>query len=146
VLIGHGGMGEVWEATHRFLARPAAIKLIKPDVLSAMTKQQGEVCIAYWMLTGRYVFTGDSSIQVVARHVSLTPVAPSRHSGFDISPALDELVLACLRKRPADRPASARELCDLLGQCEVEAAWTREDARRWWENRMMPEAAVVLVD
>lgn len=103
-------------------------------------------CVAYWMLTGRYVFTGESSIQVVARHVNSAPIAPSRHSAFDISPALDELVLACLRKKPADRPASARELCDLLGQCEVETAWTREDARSWWETRMTPESAVVLVD
>jgi eukaryotic-like serine/threonine-protein kinase len=30
-LIGEGGMGEVWEAHHRLLARPAAIKLIRPD-------------------------------------------------------------------------------------------------------------------
>lgn len=43
--IGAGGMGEVWQATHRFLARPAAIKLIKPDVLGAMTKQQGAVLV-----------------------------------------------------------------------------------------------------
>jgi hypothetical protein len=28
--IGHGGMGEVWRARHRLLARPAAIKLIHP--------------------------------------------------------------------------------------------------------------------
>ena len=35
--IGAGGMGEVWRANHRFLARPAAIKLIKPEVLGAMT-------------------------------------------------------------------------------------------------------------
>jgi serine/threonine-protein kinase len=28
--IGEGGMGEVWRATHRLLARPAAIKLIRP--------------------------------------------------------------------------------------------------------------------
>jgi len=28
--IGSGGMGEVWQATHRLLVRPAAIKLIKP--------------------------------------------------------------------------------------------------------------------
>ena len=38
-------MGEVWQATHRFLARPAAIKLIKPDVLGAMTKQQADVLV-----------------------------------------------------------------------------------------------------
>jgi serine/threonine-protein kinase len=34
-LIGRGGMGEVWYATHRMLARPAAIKLIKPEILGA---------------------------------------------------------------------------------------------------------------
>lgn len=34
-LLGAGGMGEVWLGTHRLLARPAAVKLIKPEVLGA---------------------------------------------------------------------------------------------------------------
>src|SRR3954454_5238144 len=269
-LIGRGGMGEVWQATHRFLARPAAIKLIKPEVLTAVTKVQADVlverfrrearlpanlrsphtiqlydfgvagdgtfyyvmellngmdlqtlveeygplspartihilqqvceslaeaherglihrdikpaniqvcclghyydfvkvldfglvkcaaseaigdsgltapnvvpgtpaylspegamgevvdqrtdiyalgCVAYWMLTGRYVFEGDTAMQIVARHTSSEPTPPSRHSRFDVSPALDELVLACLKKKPGDRPATARELCARL--------------------------------
>jgi serine/threonine-protein kinase len=33
--IGEGGMGEVWRAKHRLLARPAAIKLIRADVLGS---------------------------------------------------------------------------------------------------------------
>lgn len=31
--IGEGGMGEVWRATHKLLAREAAVKLIRPEVL-----------------------------------------------------------------------------------------------------------------
>jgi serine/threonine-protein kinase len=33
--LGKGGMGEVWRAEHRLLARSAAIKLVRPEVLGA---------------------------------------------------------------------------------------------------------------
>jgi eukaryotic-like serine/threonine-protein kinase len=39
-LIGRGGMGEVWHATHRMLARPAAVKLIKPELLGTRTSKE----------------------------------------------------------------------------------------------------------
>jgi serine/threonine-protein kinase len=32
--LGQGGMGEVWRATHQMLARPAAIKFIRPESIS----------------------------------------------------------------------------------------------------------------
>ena len=35
--LGRGGMGEVWRARHRLLARGAAIKLVRPELLGAGT-------------------------------------------------------------------------------------------------------------
>ena len=39
-LLGSGGMGEVWRAEHRMLARPAAIKLIRTDGSSAGSSRE----------------------------------------------------------------------------------------------------------
>ena len=37
--LGQGGMGEVWRASHHTLARPAAIKIIRPDALGSRPDQ-----------------------------------------------------------------------------------------------------------
>ena len=39
-LLGRGGMGEVWRARHRLLARGAAIKLVRPELLGAGTEAE----------------------------------------------------------------------------------------------------------
>jgi eukaryotic-like serine/threonine-protein kinase len=38
--LGSGGMGEVWRARHKFLARDAAVKLIRPEALTASSGRQ----------------------------------------------------------------------------------------------------------
>jgi serine/threonine-protein kinase len=43
--LGVGGMGEVWRAEHRILARPAAIKLIRPEALGAADPESRAVIL-----------------------------------------------------------------------------------------------------
>jgi serine/threonine-protein kinase len=42
-VIGQGGMGEVWLASHRMLARNAAVKLIRPEILSGQSMRAESV-------------------------------------------------------------------------------------------------------
>jgi serine/threonine-protein kinase len=41
--IGSGGMGEVWRASHRLLVRPAAIKLIRPEMLGSSNETRTQL-------------------------------------------------------------------------------------------------------
>ena len=44
-LLGTGGMGEVWRARHRLLARTAAVKLVRPEVLGARTDAEARLAL-----------------------------------------------------------------------------------------------------
>jgi serine/threonine-protein kinase len=88
-------------------------------------------CVAYFLLTGRLVFEADTALQVIAKHLRSEPLPPSRFAPFPAPAALDRVVLACLAKKPEDRPRTAPELVRLLSAVEVEP-WTQADAMEWW--------------
>jgi eukaryotic-like serine/threonine-protein kinase len=44
-LLGQGGMGEVWEAKHRLLARRAAVKLVRPELLGASSEVEARLVL-----------------------------------------------------------------------------------------------------
>ncbi len=89
-------------------------------------------CLAYWLLTGQLVFTGDTPMQLLVQHAQATPVPPSARTELPIPKELDAIVLACLAKNPSDRPQSARDLARRLGAVPVTEEWTPERARDWW--------------
>jgi len=97
-------------------------------------------CVAYWMLTGMLVFESDNAIQMMMHHTNKKPELPSRLAEVTIPKGLDEIVLACLEKSPENRPASADEVWQILGQVELGEPWTQEHAEAWWQLHM-PELA-----
>jgi len=90
-------------------------------------------CVAYYLLTGRLVFEGAASFQVIAKHVQEPPVPPSQRTELAIEPALDQLVLSCLAKEPENRPQTAAELDRDLQEIQTEP-WSQEEAQRWWRQ------------
>ena len=89
-------------------------------------------CVAYWLLTGQLVFTAETGVGLVMQHANMPPVPPSARTDRPIPGALDDLVLSCLAKDPAQRPQSARELALRLAKVEGANAWTQDRAREWW--------------
>ena len=90
-------------------------------------------CVAFWLLTGRTVFQGSTVMDMLTQHVRDEPLPPSRCTELPVPPALDEVILRCLAKRPEDRPQSADELAQALtNACDV-SAWTETRGRDWWE-------------
>jgi serine/threonine-protein kinase len=77
-------------------------------------------CVAYYLLTGHLVFEGDTPLQTILKHLQQEPEPLSRVTDRPIPAALDELILACLAKRPEDRPPSAAVLSRRLAQVERE--------------------------
>jgi serine/threonine-protein kinase len=93
-------------------------------------------CLAYWFLTGHLVFTAESPIGLILKHAQTPPPRPSSRTELAIPAALDELVLACLAKDPADRPQTARELSRRLGEVDGAGTWTQDRARDWWATHL----------
>jgi len=89
-------------------------------------------CVAYYLLTGKQVFEGDTPMQVFAQHFQTAPTPPSQKGPAIVPKDLEQLVLACLAKRPEDRPQSAAELDRQLAIADVEP-WTQIHAERWWK-------------
>jgi len=92
-------------------------------------------CVAFYLLTGRVVFPGDSAIKVIADHVKTPPPSLCSIAGATLPPQLDALVVACLAKDPADRPQSAAELVERLRALAI-PPWDAHLCADWWEQHV----------
>jgi serine/threonine-protein kinase len=90
-------------------------------------------CVAYYLLTGQLVFEATSGLQLITKHIQEAPVPPSRRTELDVSPQLEQAVLACLAKRPEGRPQTAADLDRMLAEIEIDP-WSQEQATNWWRT------------
>jgi tRNA A-37 threonylcarbamoyl transferase component Bud32 len=110
--------------------------IVSPEKVSAQSDLYAVGCVGYFLLTGKHVFEGKTLVEICSHHLHTKPVRPGRRIDASLPSDLEDVVLACLAKEPADRPADAHALMTMLDACECAGEWTDADAREWWaKNR-----------
>jgi serine/threonine-protein kinase len=98
-------------------------------------------CVGYWLLTGKFVFQAPNATAMLLRHLQQQPEPPSGAAPVPIPAELDALILECLAKEPAARPANASVLGRRIRELALSSAWTEEMAQAWWAENMIPREA-----
>ena len=96
--------------------------------------------VGYYLLTAHPVFEAASVAEVFALHLQAEPTPPSQRTAARLPADLEAVILRCLSKNVADRPADARSLERELLRCTAAGSWTREDAAAWWRHFQTPAA------
>ena len=99
--------------------------------------------VAYYLLTGRPPFIGETVMEVMIAHTR-DPVEPPSRIDPTIPFDLEAVVLRCLAKRPEDRFPDAPALGSALADCRDADGWSSEIAAAWWRDH--PETTSTAID
>jgi len=91
-------------------------------------------CVGFWLLTGHPPFEANDALSMLMHHSKTEPSPPSALAEEPVPAALDRVILGCLSKDPADRPANADVLWEQLHEIRLADPWDRHKARSWWEQ------------
>jgi serine/threonine-protein kinase len=92
-------------------------------------------CVAYWLLSGATPFESEEPGALLRMHAQSPPPPLAERAKQPIPPRLGALVMACLAKEPADRPADADRLRAALVDSIDGPPWSAADAAAWWASR-----------
>jgi serine/threonine-protein kinase len=88
---------------------------------------------AYFLLTGRPVFTGEKPLQIVFAHAK-EPPRPIAELRRDVPLELEGVVMRCLAKSPEDRYQTVDELDAALAEAVDGRGWDSRAAAEWWRE------------
>lgn len=74
--------------------------------------------VMYEMVTGRVPFDAENSVGIALKHIQDEVMAPKKINP-DVSDKLNDIILKCLEKNPADRYLSAQDLIDDLNSKDI---------------------------
>ncbi|APW60837.1 serine/threonine-protein kinase [Paludisphaera borealis] len=120
-----------------YMAPELIVRNHEPD---ARVDVYGIGAVAYYLLTGRPPFLGPDAMAVMIAHAR-DPVEPLSAVVPGVPPDLEEVVLRCLEKDPADRFQDVVSLARALEACSDADDWSAERAAAWWRTHQPIEAA-----
>ncbi len=109
---------------------PEGIKT--PDKITHSSDLYALGAVGYFLATSRPVFEGYSVLAICDAHMNKVPTPIAERTGRPFPEDLERVLMDCLAKDPAARPADARALRERLLACADAGAWTTEDARRFF--------------
>ena len=71
--LDHGGMGEIWRARHHLLARPVAVKLIRPELLGLRTRIEAAALVGRFQREAEATAALHSAHTVALHDFGVTP-------------------------------------------------------------------------
>jgi serine/threonine-protein kinase len=80
--------------------------------------------VAYFLLVGEPVFTGQTVVEVCGHHLHTEPRPPSERTAQPVPASLEAIILRCLRKSPAERFQTAGELIAALDAAVDVGEWS----------------------
>jgi hypothetical protein len=104
-----------------------------PDQVSAASDIYALGAVAVLLLTGRPLFLATTLVEICSHHLHTAPPPLARSDGGTVPDDLASVVLACLAKKPEERPGSARDLVRALDALAPSfGSWGEDDAATFW--------------
>ena len=89
--------------------------------------------VAYFLVTGRPPFVGDTSWDIIAAH-SRDPLEPPAKLNPAVPEDLERVIIRCLAKMPTNRFQDVQSLDQALAGCACAGKWTEEHSAAWWRE------------